>query len=148
MLETRLRGNCATVNASISIKEVHGVEADDGQLIGNNLNLEPSTKSEGVSLFLRDKTMPYAAISLQPLVWSGIEDVVRQKIVVAKSWDNRDGKGSVIRKCLDNLFGDVSVHIQNMARASWQLLVAIVARRVTRPYNKVDIILDVLPYPF
>ena len=100
-----------------------------------------------MALLFGDEAVPYAAVGLQPFVWSGIKDIVGEKIVIAKGWDNRNRQRAMIRESVDNFLGDLGVHIQHLTGVSWSLLIAIVACGVTSPYNKVNIVLYMSPNP-
>lgn len=71
-------------------EEVHGIQTEHGQFVGNSLNIEPASTFESMSLFLGDEFVPDIYICLQPLVWSSVEDVMGKEIVVAEGWYHRN----------------------------------------------------------
>ena len=68
MLETWLRFLRTAVDRSIVIEEVEGVEAEDSKLVGNNLDKEPSTSFEAVTLLFWNESPPNIGEGFGPSV--------------------------------------------------------------------------------
>lgn len=77
---------------------------------------------------------------------------MRQNIIVAQGRDDWNFQGLVcvadLAKYIQKLVRDESVRTQNLVLGSRDLFVAVMACRVARPYNKIDMILDVFLDPF
>lgn len=94
VLVSWLRLGRTTVDSIVGIEEVKGVEADDGKLIWNDFDEEPSTSFKSVPLFLGDKFLPHVRVVLGPSVGALGEDVVRKDIIVPEI--GYDGDGEVV----------------------------------------------------
>jgi hypothetical protein len=148
MLEARLERVGTAIDASVAVKEVHGVEAEYGELVGYDLNLEPATKAKRVALLFGDEAVPDIAVGLKPLVGPRVEDIVREEVIVAKGRDDGNGELlAVIGEGIDNLLREERVGTEDVAFVSGNLLVAIVAGTVASPNDKVDLVLEVCANP-
>jgi hypothetical protein len=110
MLESGFGGLGASINASIAIEEVHGVETKDCKMVGNSLYPKPSAKLEGVMLLLGNEAAPYITVRAQPLVGARIEDVVWEEIVVAEGGhDGNEELAIGVGKCFHELVSNLAV---------------------------------------
>lgn len=109
-----------------------------------------------MSLRLGDKPFPDTQVSLCPLIWAKVEDVVWQDIIVSKGWYNGDDKvvGGVIivlviwfAKCVDEFLNHVLIQANNLIDASWILLIVVMASRIASPDDKVNRVSQFCFYP-
>lgn len=142
--ETRLRGIFTAIDAGVAVEEVHRVEAEDGKMVRDSLDVEPATKLERVTLRFGDEAAPDITVGVQPLIGAGIEDVVREEIIVAKGRDDGDVKFAMFASdSVHEFVGEDAVGAEDGTAITGVLLVAVVTGRVARPDDKVDIVLDV-----
>ena len=85
---------CASIDCGVGVEEIEGIEAENGKLVGDDLDEEPATSFKTMALFLGDKFPPDVGKSLGPSVGTLGEDVMRKDIVVAKIGHN--GYGEVV----------------------------------------------------
>lgn len=102
-----------------------------------------------MALVLGDKLDPEVFIFAGPFVWTGLENVVREDVIVPKGWNNGDDK--VIRrvwiigvvgfpKGFDKLVDDKAVEFDDLFVGAGMTIVVVVSSRVTSPNDKVDLI--------
>lgn len=134
---------------------LHGVQADDSQLVWNDFHREPPALLELVPLRLRDKAAPDIQVLHRPLVRSLEKDVVRHDVVIAKCWHDRnhivvDTSAVLVRHAeyLAKLLNQELVLADDLLLRARMFLVVVVSRRVARPNYEVDIILDIVFDPF
>lgn len=151
-----LRG--AAVDGRVRLEEVHGVEAEDGEVVRNDFDGEPAALLEGVLLHFRDELPPDVEEGARPAVRALGHDVVRQDVVVADVRD--DGHDVVVVRVRVLLVAVVLaedfcqlahhelVQTDHLLRRAGQLLVVVVPRGVARPYHEVHLVLQLLPDPF
>ena len=137
-------------------RDLHRVHADDRQIVGNHLHVEPTAPLELVPLRLRYEIPPNFQVFQRPFVRPSLEDIVRHHIIVAKRRNDRNGK-IVCRVCvvdvvvlpenLCELGNQQLILFHDLLLAPWELLVVVVPRRVPRPDHEVDSALEVLLDP-
>ncbi|KAL8881566.1 MAG: hypothetical protein Q9198_001250 [Flavoplaca austrocitrina] len=156
VLVPRLRFGCTTVDRIVRVEEVKGVEADDGKLIWNDLDEEPSTSFKSMALFLRDKFAPDVGVALSPSVGTLGENIMRKDIVVAEV--GHDGYGEVVggigvidvvvlAKHLDELLDEHLIQPDDLSLAAWDELVVIVTSGIAGPDDEVDGIFEIVVDP-
>jgi hypothetical protein len=117
--------------------DLHRVHADDRQIIGNHLHVEPTAPLELVPLRLRYEIPPNFQVFQRPSVRPSLEDIVRHHIIVAKRRNDRNGK-IVCRICvvdvvvlpenLCELGNQQLILFHDLLLAPWQLLIVVVPR--------------------
>src|SRR5688572_10277589 len=138
----------APVNNGIAIEEVHGIQAYDSEVSGDNLDLKPAAILERVALLFRDEPVPDLTVSVKPLVGAGIEDVMRKEVVVSKSRDDRYIHfPALAANGLDELVRDKAIRTDHSLGISGVLLVAIMPSCIACPDNEVHVIFDVVANP-
>ena len=145
LLVSRLRRARAAVDAGVAVEEVHGVDAEDGEPAGHDLDLEPAAELEAVALLLGDEVAPDVGVLPEPLVGPRAQDVVRQDVVVPKVGHHGDAQAgaALVGEQLGEPVGDPPVGPQHLVRVARQLLVAVVAGAVAGPDDEVDLVPEV-----
>jgi hypothetical protein len=135
-------------------EDVHGVQADDGQISWYDLDAEPPALLELMALGLWDETPPHVQVLLGPAIRALQENVVWHNVVVAKGRDHgyRVLVGApmfvlVLAEHLCELGHHIFVLLHDLLGRSWQRIVVVVPCGVARPYDKVDVVLDVVVNP-
>jgi len=133
---------------------LHGVQAHDGQLSRHNLCPEPAALGELMALGLWDEASPDVQILQGPPVGARGEDVMWHDVVVAKS--GHDGYSEGVRgvvvsrgppKDLGHLADHELVLLDDLVLGARNLLIVVVAGRVSGPDDKVDVVGDMAVYP-
>ncbi len=156
MLVPRLRLGCATVDSIVRVEEVKGVEADDGKLIRDDFDEEPSTSFKSMALLLRDKFAPDVGVTLSPSVGTLGEDVMREDIVVAEI--GYDGYGEVVggigvvdvvvlAKDVDELLDEHLIQPDDLGLTAWDEFVVVVTSGIAGPDDEVDGIFEMVVDP-
>lgn len=70
-------------------RSVQGIEGDNCEVVWNSLDVEPTALVERVFLNFGNKRSPDVKVSTCPEVWTLVEDVVRQDVIVAKGRNHR-----------------------------------------------------------
>ncbi len=146
----------APVDGVVGIEEVEGIEAEDGKLVGDDLDEEPSPSVEAVALFLGDELPPDPGELLGPPVGTGGEDVVWKNVVVAEI--GHDGYGEIVggigvvevvgfAKELDEFVDEHLIQLDDLFGAARDELVIVVASGIPGPDDKVDGIFEVVVDP-
>ena len=98
-----------------------------------------------MALLLRDEAPPDVAVSLQPHVGAGMEDVVRQEIIVAKGGDDGNVQAVLVGgKGGKELVSDYTVGPEDLGTASGVLFITVVACCIACPDYKVNVVLEML----
>ena len=146
----------APVDGVVGIEEVEGIKAEDGKLVGDDLDEEPSASFEAVALFLGDELPPDAGELLGPPVRTWGEDVVWKNVVVAEI--GHDGYGEIVgrigvvevvgfAKELDEFVDEHLIQLDDLFGAARDELVIVVASGIPGPDDKVDGIFEVVVDP-
>lgn len=105
-------------------------------------------------LSLGDEAPPYVQVFDSPSVRAAQEDVVRHDVVVAKGWYHRNGqvvgRSIMVSSLAEDLckLGDHElILLDDLLLCTWYVFVVVVPCRIARPYDKVNVILDVVVYP-
>ncbi|RCI07880.1 hypothetical protein L249_5874 [Ophiocordyceps polyrhachis-furcata BCC 54312] len=143
-----LRQPRAAVDGVVALEEEHGVEADDGEPPGDDVDGEPATAAKGLALLVGDEALPQVAVGPKPAVGPGAERVVRQEIIVAEIGHHRHRQPAIGRgKGVQELCGDGPVRFEDAGGVSRVFIITAVTGRVAGPNDKVDVILDIASYP-
>jgi len=151
---SRLALQTAPVDSSVVVKKVERIEAEDDQFSRYNINREPPTLCELMSLLFRDEFSPYIQVRAGPQVRASVEDVVRKDVIVAECRYDWDGE-IVVRvvvmvacvKDLLKLLRNKSVQANDLFSCSRNLFVIVVTSRIACPDDKVNRVSDLLIYP-
>jgi hypothetical protein len=81
--------------------DLQRVERDNGEVVRNGFNVEPTALVERVLLHFGDEVAPDIEVTACPEVWPSLEDVVGQDIIVAKG--GNDGNDKVIGRVVVRL---------------------------------------------
>ena len=157
VLVPRLRLGCATVDSIVRVEEVKGVEADDGKLIWDDFDEEPSASFESMALFFRDKFAPDVGVVLSPSVGTLGENIMRKDIVVAEVGHDGDGEvvGGisvidvvVLAKDVDELLDEHLIQPDDLGLTAWDEFVVVVTSGITGPNDEVDFVFEIVVDPF
>jgi hypothetical protein len=129
-------------------EEVESIQTEDGQFLRNYFDVKPTASLKAMPLLLRNEISPDITVGLEPLVGSSQEDVVREHVIVAKCGYYGDRKSvAIFAEDFSELIHCPSVGAQHLTFVPRNLLIAVVPRRVSRPYHEVNVILEVLRDP-
>ena len=132
---------------------LHGVQTYDSQLPRDDLDLEPSSLLELMSLLFWNEFPPNVQVPHRPAIGAAREDVMRHYVVVAESRHDRYDKvmGAVAMATVSKDVGKPRDHVlillYDLLLRPRYVLVIVVSRRVARPYDKVDVVLDIVLDP-
>ena len=128
------------------------VQAEDGEAIWNDFDVEPAASLKGVPLLLGDESPPDLSIPPGPPVGPRREHVVRENVVITKVRDDgyqhivgRIGvmKIVIFAKDLDKLLDQKFILLQDLLFRPRQLFIIVMSCRVASPDDEVYRIFEI-----
>ena len=145
-----------TIYSSVGTKEVKSIQTESSKRVWYNLHIEPSTPGKSMSLLFGYEFLPQAKVFPRPPIGTRGKNVMWENVIVSKIRNYWNDKiicriGVIVSVPLTEHFYKFiyhhSIQVFHLLHTSWQLLVVIMARRISSPDNKIYRVLQIVLDP-